>query len=178
MPTSIKYSYGATLGRKSPQLIYLGCVDMECNVFLKKIIKDYSIVYYEEINIPSISNNNWQVNGLNISHVNDDNCWMDIYSLEDMLELEPFKFTRRDSFSKKDMDKLYNELKKMVKNNSKHEEPLILTDAKKYSVMFDALGHPISEQEIIRLSTPTDYNPDNYLCSQNEINKIINLERK
>lgn len=121
---------------------------------LRQLLPRYHVVNYLGINIPSRNEFSNLNNGLGISYIDDGPGLIGDVGVLNASEL--FRRCRRDSYTDEERQDIANSLKDGIVGFCR-DEPLMLDDADKYSVILDVLGHPLSRDEIIKLSTPKDY---------------------
>lgn len=138
-----------------PNLTPIGYLNMNPEKALRDLLPDFYVVNYQGVLIPSKSeftNNN---QGLRISSVA--NGIGLIGTIEMLNQSELFRSCKHEPYSTSQKKAIVEKIKSRLQPWQSNQEPLKPIEAEKYSLIFDALGYPMSIDELVRSTTHENY---------------------
>jgi len=122
---------------------------------LRGLLPNFHVVDYLGISIPSRSEATNYNLGLRISPVPDGIGL--IGTIEMLNQSDLFRSCKHEPFSDVQRKALVEKMKAGIKPWQRHQEPLHNPQAEKYALIFDALGYPMSVDELIKFTTHENY---------------------
>lgn len=120
-----------------------------------QLLPNLYVVDYSGIAIPSRSKFANHNQGLRLSPVPDGIGLVGTIKMLNKSDL--FQSCRHEPFSDRQRKEIVHLMKSRLAPLNVHQEPLSHPDAEKYALIFDALGHPTSVDELVSLSTHAEY---------------------
>lgn len=158
MATFVEYSepdvLEGNLWTPGVKLTSIGYLRLSPEKALRELLPSFYVVDYLGITIPSRNKYSNYNQGLRISPVNDGIGL--VGTIEMLSQNSLFQSCEHKPFS--DVER--SNIVKTMKSNIRpwmNREPLRHREAENYALIFDALGHPISLNELIEFTTPEDY---------------------
>ena len=135
-------------GRKTP----IGYLNTNPNQVLRELLPNFYVVDYLGILIPSKNENPRKNNGLKISQIPDG---IGIIGNIEMLNKNSlFNSCQHEPFSKTKNQEIFEKIKSRLRPIYAYQNPIYHSEAEKYTLIFEILGHPISVDELVRLTNP------------------------
>jgi hypothetical protein len=138
-----------------PDLTPIGYITPNPEQVLRDLLPNFHVVNYLGISIPSRNEHEDHNQGLKLSPVADGIGLVGTIGMLNQSVL--FRACRHEPYSDEQRREIVEKMKSRIKPWQRHQEPLHHPEAKKYALIFDALGYPMSVDELINFTTHENY---------------------
>jgi len=187
MSTLIEYSNSLNTSEAPllrPKLTTIGYLIMPPEQALRKLLPEFYVVDYLGTKIPSKSKYDNENNGLKISSLEDGiglTGNLKMFNKGDLFnnpKRDLFNNCKHKPFKKRQKKDIVEQMKNNIIPTFRGQEPLSILEAKKYWLIFDMLGFPMSSENIIKFSTHRDYFKPSHNCAMVKAPSIAHFPRK
>lgn len=157
MATFVEYSDQSNMQTwiSGTKLIPIGYLTANPEQALRVLLPNFYVVDYLGIPIPSRSEYANQNQGLRLSPITDEIGLVGTIKMLNKSNL--FRSCKHAIFSDEQKREIVKKMKSRISPIFKHQEPLRHSKAEKYALIFDALGYPMSADELVEYSTHENY---------------------
>jgi len=157
MATFVEYSDQSDIETffSRAKLTPIGYITINPEQALRNLLPNFYVVDYLGISIPSRSEYANYNQGLRLSPVADGIGL--VGTIEMLNQSELFRSCRHEPYSDEQRKEIVEKMKSRISPIFEHQEPLHHPEAKKYALIFDALGYPMSVDELVEFTTHEKY---------------------